>query len=196
MNAEFSSGNLFVNWQITPTNDGRILFQFLDPAITEYPLVFNILNRDQVLGKVQNYWNSPTAPPLNYNMIGPYANRLANASLGIINPVQTTASNLTYTTDTLFNALRTYNVFIHSSMNQLASQGPGTGDSDVIAVIPVTAPLGSLNVWQASGSDIDVFPIPSMMLNTISFYLTDDHGQNLGLQNGHVTLVFKIYDSP
>ena len=184
-----------IAWTVTATNDGHILFQMGTPfgVASPFPLCFKILNKDEVSGKLLDYYNGPIAP-IGANYIRPYANRLANRVLGIADTPN--LGNPSYSADFLFNSLRTYNVFIHSSMNQFASQGPGSGDSDVIAAIPVMAPLGSLNVGQSSGSDIDVFPVPNMNLSTLSFYLTDDHGQQLTLKDGYVTLVFKIYDSP
>jgi hypothetical protein len=81
-------------------------------------------------------------------------------------------------------------------MQQLSSVGPGPGDSDVIAVIPVRTGFGTLNVFQCSGSDIDLFPVPHMTLQTLSFRLTNDYGQRVDLRNGNCVLSFKIYDRP
>jgi hypothetical protein len=183
-----------IAWTVTATNDGHILFQMgISPNMAAPFLpMFKILTKAEVLAQVTNTWYNGPIPPLNATYVQQYANRLANRTLGMDSPL----AGSSYTTDFVFNALRTYNVYIHSSMQQFASQGPGYGDSDVIGVIPVLAPLGSLNVWQASGSDLDVFPIPNMMLNTMTFYLTDDHGQQLALNDGYCTLNFKIYDAP
>jgi hypothetical protein len=187
--------NIDFAWSVVATNDGHILFSTYTPTggfVPPFSFMFKILTKQEVSAQITSTWYNGPIAPLNATYVQQYANRLANQTLGMDLP----SAGTSYTTDFVFNALRTYNVYIHSSMQQFASQGPSQGDSDVIAAIPVLAPLGSLNVWQASGSDLDVFPIPNMMLNTLTFYLTDDHGQRLALNDGYCTLNFKIYDAP
>jgi hypothetical protein len=177
------------------------MFTMTDSVIQSYPIFFQILTKDQVLGNDRSWWNSSTyatASQQAFQFLGqmpPLANKLANHTLGIFDTVaRNPAGGEPYTATTLYNGLRTQNVYVHSSMQMFNSQGPGQGDSDIIAMIPVSAPAGSLITWQSSGSELDVFPLPNMVLQNIQFYLTDDMGQRLSLESGHVILQFKIYD--
>ena len=81
-------------------------------------------------------------------------------------------------------------------MQTLSSQGPGKSDYDVIGMVPVLGGFGTLNTWQCSGSDIEVFSVANMTLQTLNFYLTNDSGQRLDLRGGTVALSFMIYDRP
>jgi hypothetical protein len=63
-------------------------------------------------------------------------------------------------------------------------------------MIPVMGGFGTINVWQCSGTDIDVFSVANMSLQTLQFYLTNDSGQRLDLRGGNVALSFMLYDRP
>jgi hypothetical protein len=182
-----------LSWTVQATNDGRVSISIGDPEISA-PFYVRILSRDDIVNG--NWWGDQGQPIVPPGMLQ-YKDQLANETLGfygtnLVNPGPGEALIATG----LFNSLGTNCVYVHSNMQQLSSQGPSPGDSDVIAVIPVMGGFGTLNVYQCSGTDIDVFPVPNMTLQTLSFRLTNDYGQTLDLQGANCVLSFKIYDRP
>ena len=179
---------------VQSTTDGRISMSIGDPEVT-YPLYFHILSKNDILNG--NWWtDNPQPPPLPSDMTA-YKDQLANNTLGFHGSnLQNPGPQEAFIAPGLFNTLGTQYVLIHSNMQTLSSQGPGQGDYDVIGMIPVLGGFGTLNAWQCSGSDIEVFSVANMTLQTLNFYLTNDSGQRIDLRGGTVALSFMIYDKP
>lgn len=181
---------------VQSTTDGRISMSMGDPESTT-PYYFRILSKDDIF--YGGWWsgNLGGAPPdMPSNMIA-YKDQLANGTLGFHGSnLQNPGPQEAFIAPGLFNTLGTSYVLIHSNMQTLSSQGPGLGDYDVIGMIPVLGGFGTLNVWQCSGSDIEVFSVANMTLQTLNFYLTNDSGQRIDLRGGTVALSFMIYDKP
>jgi hypothetical protein len=178
---------------IQSTTDGRISISVGDPEVTN-PFYFHILSRSDVIQG--GWWADALPPPLPQNMLA-YKDQLANNTLGFHGSnLQNPGPQEALIAPGLFNTLGTQYVLIHSNMQQLSSQGPGQGDNDVIGMIPILGGFGTLNTWQTSGSDIEVFSVANMTLQSLNFYLTNDSGQRLDLRGGTVALSFMIYDRP
>lgn len=183
-----------LTFTVQSTTDGRISISVGDPEVTS-PFYFHILSRNDIVNG--GWWqDNPIPPPLPQNMLL-YKDQLANATLGFHGDnLQNPGPQEALIAPGLFNSLGTQYVLIHSNMQQLSSQGPGQGDYDVIGMVPVLGGFGTLNTWQCSGSDIEVFSVANMTLQTLNFYLTNDSGQRLDLRGGNVALSFMIHDRP
>jgi hypothetical protein len=183
-----------LTFTIQSTTDGRISISVGDPEVTN-AFYIHILSKDDIA--LNNWWQDDSAPfalPPNALQL---KDQLANGTLGFYGSgLQTPGPGEALIASGLFNSLGTNCIYLHSNMQQFSSVGPSAGDSDVIAVIPVFGGFGTLNVYQCSGTDIDVFSVANMTLQTLSFRLTNDHGQRVDLRNGNCVLSFKIYDRP
>jgi hypothetical protein len=193
-NGIFGAENPALVFTVQSTPDGRISISVGDPEVTT-PYYFHILSRNDIVNG--NWWtDNPIPPPLPQNMLA-YKDQLANGTLGFHGDnLQNPGPQEALIAPGLFNSLGTQYVLIHSNMQQLSSQGPGQSDFDVVGMIPVLGGFGTINVWQCSGSDIDVMSVANMTLQTISFFLTNDSGQRIDLRGGTVALSFMIYDRP
>jgi hypothetical protein len=193
LTAIFSLSVPGTTFTVQSTPDGRISIS-VGNSESPNPLYFHILSKDDIV--LNNWWgdNPPFVLPQ-----GALQNKdlLANATLGFHGSnLQNPGPNQPLLAPGLFNSLGTNYVLIHSNMQQLSSQGPGPADNDVVGMIPVLGGFGTLNAWQCSGSDIEVFSVANMSLHSLNFYLTNDSGQRLDLRGGNVALSFMIYDRP
>jgi hypothetical protein len=194
LNAATAQDFQAVPWTLTSTTDGRLSLAFGDPESTTTYL-FQVLSREEVLNPSLFY--SDDNPPLRLPNMDSFKNQLANTTLGFSgNNLQNSGPGEALVAPGLFNTLGTQYVCIHSNMQQLSSQGPGLGDNDVVGMIPVMGNYGSLNVYECPGTDIGVFSVAGMTLQSLNFYLTNDSGQRMDLHGGTVALSFMIYDHP
>jgi hypothetical protein len=161
-NGIFGAENPQLVFSVQSTPDGRISISLGDPEVTT-PYYFHILSRDDIVNG--NWWtDNPIPPPLPQNILL-YKDQLANGTLGFHGSnLQNPGPQEALIAPGLFNSLGTQYVLIHSNMQQLSSQGPGQADFDVIGMIPILGGFGTLNTWQRSGSDIEVFSVANALI--------------------------------